>query len=325
MASSKADLTEVDKALLEDSNKLMESETSLGIMLLGKPGIGKSTLVNALVGSEVAEVSPTGSIETEGFTKALKKYDFPLNKATINIWDTPGLLDPTIDTQKILSDVKDQCKNIDLYLFCIDMSQTRFLPGNTVSEMIKEINKTVGSSIWKKTLIILVQANVVIIKNRQKLSTLKEEKLAFAHCLKQWSTLIRKELKEFWDEGLHIIPVGFYNTPKLFDDDDNYWLSIFWMESLKRVPSKESRISLVKVNMHRLKEKVDESNMANKQSHEQDILISSDTAIGAGIGATVGAIAAGVIVASLSVSNPVGWCIAAAVLLDSIVFGATTY
>lgn len=50
-----------------------EKETYLGIILLGQPGIGKSTLVSGLIGDDVAESLP-GEITTECVTRELKCY-----------------------------------------------------------------------------------------------------------------------------------------------------------------------------------------------------------------------------------------------------------
>ena len=46
----------------EHNRKLLESKTDLTIMILGKPGIGKSTLINGLLGKKLADVSAVGAI-----------------------------------------------------------------------------------------------------------------------------------------------------------------------------------------------------------------------------------------------------------------------
>ena len=112
-------------AVNEHIRKLLESKTDLTIMILGKPGIGKSTLINGLLGKKLAHVSPLGAVTLQGCTKMIQPYQMKEGNATITIWDTPGLLDPTCDTDKILAEVAEKCASINLFLFCIDMSDTR--------------------------------------------------------------------------------------------------------------------------------------------------------------------------------------------------------
>ncbi len=116
----------------ERIRKLLESKTDLTIMILGEPDIGKSTLINGLLGEKLADVGPPGAIAVQGCTRMVQSYQMEKNNATITIWDTPaaGLLDPTCDTDKIFSEVAEKC---DL---CIDMSATRYLPDNIVQKMI---------------------------------------------------------------------------------------------------------------------------------------------------------------------------------------------
>ena len=58
----------------------------LKIMVIGEAGQGKSTLINALVGSEVAN-------EGAGFdvgTNEIQQHNISQNGVDIAIWDTPG-------------------------------------------------------------------------------------------------------------------------------------------------------------------------------------------------------------------------------------------
>ena len=70
--------------------------STLSILLLGEPGIGKSTLVNGLVGKRVAKVSAKGKIEMHGVTKELECYNAVSGEVNIEVWDTRGLLDPEL-------------------------------------------------------------------------------------------------------------------------------------------------------------------------------------------------------------------------------------
>ncbi len=132
----------------EHNRKLLESKTDLTIVILGSPGIGKSTLINDLLGKKLADVTAVGAIAVQSCTRTVQSYQMKKGNATITIWDTPGLLDPTCDTDKFLADVAEKCASISLFLFCIDMSYLH-RDNNLVQKMIKKVNSVLGGEVWK--------------------------------------------------------------------------------------------------------------------------------------------------------------------------------
>ena len=62
---------------------------------MGQMGVGKSTVINALVGSDVADTSnsPTSC------TKTSSSYQSEL-ASNLTVVDTPGFGDPTLSTRK---------------------------------------------------------------------------------------------------------------------------------------------------------------------------------------------------------------------------------
>ena len=241
--------------------------------------------------------------------------------ATITIWDTPGLLDPTYDTDKILAEVAEKCASIDLFLFCIDMSDSRYLPDNIVQKMIKKINSVFSDEVWKMTLVILTKANMAIAGFRFQCDSDDEIKEAFERNLHGFKSIITDEL----GEGMKIVPVGSWKEIKLLESDNTFWLSNFWMECFQRISSSEGKAALVKVNMDRLKSAREENNKnKDKELEKQEIFIppsflenAGRVAIGGATGAAVGGAAgagaagAGVVLGVIAATNPIGWVLLA--------------
>ncbi len=320
-------------AVNEHNRKLLDSKTDLTIMILGKPGVGKSTLINGLLGKKLADVSVVGGIGVQGCTREIQSYLIEERNATVTIWDTPGLLDPTCDTDKILDTVAEKCASINLFLFCIDMSDTRYLPDNIVQKMIKKINSILGGEVWQMTLVLLTRTNVAISAFRYQCDSNDDLKVAFERNLHDFKSIITKELGTFFDEGMKIIPVGFWKEIKLLESDENLWLSKFWIECLQRISSSEGKAALIKVNMYRLKSAREENDEnKDKELEDQEIFIPPTflenvrrVAIGSGAGAVAGGAAgAGVAGAgaylgvTIAATNPIGWVLLAGCAIGAV-------
>ena len=61
--------------------------------------------------------------------------------------------------KKLVSDVQDKVRNVDLMLFCINMTSARFRQGD--NQNLRIITKAFGESIWKNAIFVLTFANQV--------------------------------------------------------------------------------------------------------------------------------------------------------------------
>ena len=223
------------------------SDYCLEFLVLGKPGIGKSTLVNGLVGEEIAKVSAQGAISTRGVNTVVEPYKTIKEDVTIKVWDTPGLLDPEIKSEDTLNDVKKICGGVDLILFCLNMNTTRLYDDGEETKMANMITDILGKEIWKKTLIVLVQANMFIYGleleyNGDKLRT------AFNDNIKSWKHLLAKKIPT---KDFKVVPVGYFKYPLLFPGDKKTWLSRFWKKAYKRLPEQKQSL-LFYINRSRI-------------------------------------------------------------------------
>ncbi len=122
------------------------------ILLLGNSGVGKSTLINAVLGSEVAETS----YGTEGTTKKLKVYEDESYPFTLI--DTAGFEPNIFKKMKTINEIRQWSKDnieqetrkeIHEIWFCVD---------GTSSKLFKETIDALSwaTSIWRTVPIIVV-------------------------------------------------------------------------------------------------------------------------------------------------------------------------
>ena len=128
----------------------------LRIMVIGEAGQGKSTLINALVGMEVAK-------EGDNFnagTNEIQEYNICQNKVKIIIWDTPGFgMGLPEEDDKMVERLKaSDCRDVDLALFCVRLDCTRF-PTRLHYHTIMKLNEVFGQEFWKCCLFVLTFAN----------------------------------------------------------------------------------------------------------------------------------------------------------------------
>jgi len=96
-----------------------ENLKNFSILLCGSARVGKSSLINAMVGKDVAEVSDS----LDSCTKTTKRYDLVIEKfeskiASLTFWDTPGIENWTeIDAKNYIYSLMDASNPICV-IFC---------------------------------------------------------------------------------------------------------------------------------------------------------------------------------------------------------------
>ncbi len=119
-----ADLFEAFIHLLPAPKKVVEAEPSFKVVLLGKPNVGKSSLLNLLIKEERAIVSETPGTTREALIERIKFY-----KEDIQLTDTPGVrrkraVKEPIEDLMVQSAMR-ALKDTDIVLLLIDASQGR--------------------------------------------------------------------------------------------------------------------------------------------------------------------------------------------------------
>src|SRR5512137_2662928 len=89
------------------------------IAILGRPNVGKSTLVNALLGQKIAAVSPRPQT-----TRKHQLGILTLEHAQIVFIDTPGVHKPRHKLgERMNEEAQDALEHCELILFLVDASQ----------------------------------------------------------------------------------------------------------------------------------------------------------------------------------------------------------
>ena len=135
-------------------SKLKEDCPIFGILVIGETGTGKSTLINNLLGKEVAPVGHSMKSETLRLTP----HEVAVEGVPVVVYDTPGLDDANgKDEEKHLEDMKSllERRKIHLVIYCFKMTETRMRRG--LIRTFKEYNK-IGVP-WEQTVITLTFAD----------------------------------------------------------------------------------------------------------------------------------------------------------------------
>jgi GTP-binding protein Era len=106
------------------------------IALIGRPNVGKSTLMNALMGQKIAAVSPRPQT-----TRQRQLGILTLPEAQLIFMDTPGMHKPVHKLGEYMNQVaEDTLKDADVILWLVDASVAPTPEDNRISERLKSMN-----------------------------------------------------------------------------------------------------------------------------------------------------------------------------------------
>ncbi len=248
---------------------------SIKLLIIGKTGTGKSTLVNGIIGARIAE---------EGYgllpmTSEVTAFERVVNGVEVTVWDSPGLQDGTSNQDDYLRQMKEKCIERDLTLFCINVSDRRFVQGEDNPDVItmKKFTETFTVDFWKSAIVVLTFANE--LQHRvEYMDKPPEEKIkAQNEILQKWNDQIRKIIQNDCSvpteiaEKIEIVPAGHYKDIHL--PVRKYWLSNLWRKCLNAITTTEEKVALVKVNVFRLKNEKDVKDEDFEQKPENQPIV----------------------------------------------------
>ena len=119
------------------------------ILVIGPGGVGKSTLINAMFGEDVAKVGHGA----RGVTSRVEKYEGEYEGARIKIYDTPGFRDTEGRTSFNILYQIDEHDKYDLILICTKLED------RADRDMFSSLASVLHKEMWKRTVVVLTQAN----------------------------------------------------------------------------------------------------------------------------------------------------------------------
>ena len=127
------------------------------LLVIGRTGQGKSALINSLI--ELGrEIVSEGSY-TDSCTETSKSYTYPnaIPGVNVTIIDTPGVQDIQNKEHKYIQEIKNQCREISLVLYCMKMTEHRFTNDDKVA--MQEFYQAFGQKFWERVMFVLTFAN----------------------------------------------------------------------------------------------------------------------------------------------------------------------
>ncbi|MAY85004.1 MAG: GTPase Era [Flavobacteriales bacterium] len=103
------------------------------VNIIGSPNVGKSTLINQLIGEQLAIISPKAQT-TRHRILAIKNHD----DYQIVFSDTPGIIDPAYKLQEgMMKMVRESLEDADIILLMVESGQKR-LPDHKFIDKVKQ-------------------------------------------------------------------------------------------------------------------------------------------------------------------------------------------
>ena len=152
--SSKTDslLLQIDKLLKKyDNGKIIKE--GINTVIVGKPNVGKSSLLNLLAGEEKAIVT-----DIAGTTRDVLEESVRMNDILLNIIDTAGIRDTEDIVEKIgVNKAKKYAEDADLVIFVVDSSVPLEQSDKEIIQLIKD----------KKVIVLLNKSDLDTVVNEE--------------------------------------------------------------------------------------------------------------------------------------------------------------
>lgn len=217
----------------------------LEFLLCGRTGVGKSSLINSLIGSKVCEVGdPTGKTGFNKCTPAVSKTIVHISGVIVSIFDSPGLQDGTNSDEEYLEDMYSKCKDVDLVIYCIDMTVPRYTEDEIRATQL--MTNKFGTDFWNRCVLVLTKANNVRVPPREKKSKREYHiRLYNSHKTQFSEQLIDQGVPKDVAKGIPAVAAGCFD-PEIPDDDPDNERFIWYVSDKAKLKSSDERMDFLK-------------------------------------------------------------------------------
>ncbi len=183
----------------------------------------------------------------------MDRYTSTIDGVLVEVWISSSLQDEVADEKTYLPYLKKMCNDVvtvvDLILYCIKMSESRFVRGNPDAQAIAKLTRTLGVECWKKAILVLTHGNIA--------ASITHTADTFSRQVESWKGVLHKTL--IHEAGvptnivtnIPVVPTGHYNVPHLPDRDN--WLPCLWSECCKTFSTPEVRQTMINITLPRFK------------------------------------------------------------------------
>ena len=263
----------------KDLAEWFQGSNEVSIFITGRTGMGKSTLVNSLIGAQVAKEK-----RLDPATAKVTSYEKEINGVKVTVWDSPGLQDGTSNEAQYLEDMEKNCKGMHLCVYCVSLLETRFVEGCDDIVAMQKLTRVFGKGLWKNAIFVLTYANLIEDTDSVFLDAEDGQKPElFQSKVKLWKESISEALikdvgvDEAVANRIDVVPAGHSSNPALLDRD--HWLSPVWFTALYAMKP-AAQPAMMKINYHRIVDSPDEvrEEDVEKFIHEHPIIFSKQGA-----------------------------------------------
>lgn len=229
----------------------MEEGDSLKILVAGKMGVGKSSLINSIYGAEIAPEETSAAAVTNEIINYTANVPTPYERnqskeSTLTFWDSPGFGDIfAADQEKVIEELKYVVDKAQVLVYCFDI---RGRLTRDDADGIIEITKRVSPDIWLNSVFALNFCNKM-----EHPQGLVDPLQFFAKSFQSWQQQITKTLREKAKvpdrivEKISIVACGYREQqPPGFRN----WYSSFWSTVFEKM-REDGQSVLLKLTLNR--------------------------------------------------------------------------